>query len=135
MLTITALYGAALGVLAIVLAFIVVRQRLKNKVPLSDGDNTDVTLAMRTHANFVEYVPLCLVLLAAAEINQANTYLLHAYGAALLFARIWHAYGFLNSRKSKGDIPKGRFYGTIITITVLLSLCITNATVALGHYL
>ena len=48
---------------------------------------------MRVHANFAEYVPFAVVLLALMELQRAPAFLLHALGLVLLAGRLAHAYG------------------------------------------
>jgi uncharacterized membrane protein YecN with MAPEG domain len=49
--------------------------------------------ALRVQANFVENVPIGLLLLAALELQGAATAALHAFGAGLLACRLLHAWG------------------------------------------
>jgi uncharacterized membrane protein YecN with MAPEG domain len=70
------------------------------------------------HANFVEYVPLALVLMLLAELNGVNGAALHGAGILLLASRGLHAFGL--GRSSGRSF--GRFYGTAGTWLVLLGL-------------
>src|SRR3546814_5797173 len=63
---------------------------------------------IRGHANFVEYVPLCLLLIAILEFSHFSIYLIHALGLALLIGRILHGYAFSFTESSKF----GRMWGT-----------------------
>jgi hypothetical protein len=62
-------------------------------VPLGDGRRQTPQRVMRVHANFAEYVPLALFLLAPAELTGTTAPLLHTHGLALLSGRALHAYG------------------------------------------
>jgi uncharacterized membrane protein YecN with MAPEG domain len=55
----------------------------------------DVTLRrlVRAHANFAEYVPFALLLIAIAELFGTPAYLLHLLGVSLVLARLLHAVG------------------------------------------
>jgi len=55
----------------------------------------DVTLRrlVRVHANFAEYVPFALLLIAFAELFGTPAYLLHPLGVSLVVARVLHAVG------------------------------------------
>lgn len=44
----------------------------------------ELLLAMRRHANFIEFVPLALVLIAMLELNGVSTTASHALGAGLV---------------------------------------------------
>ena len=66
---ITALYAGILGFLMIGLAVAVGRVRGSSKISIGDGGDVDVIVAMRRHANFVEFVPLTLLLIALLELS------------------------------------------------------------------
>lgn len=119
--SITALYAALLALLLLALAGLVVRARWKYRTGLGVGTEPAMERAVRVHANFVEYVPLALVLLLLAEIGGARAGLLHACGATLLVARALHAYGL--SKTSGTSV--GRFWGTAGTWAVILTLAVT----------
>lgn len=94
MLHITALYAGLLGLLSIVLAVQTGQVRGKSGITLGDGGNEELVLAMRRHANFVEYVPLALILIGLLEMNGVSGTAVHALGAILFVSRVSHAYGF-----------------------------------------
>ena len=71
---------------------------------------------IRVHANFVEYVPLALLLLLVLELNSASALVLNVLGGSLVAGRVLHAYGLSTST---GTSP-GRFVGTILTWLVIL---------------
>ena len=93
MLTITALYAGILGLMALYLGSIPGRMRGRLKISVGDGGYPDMVLAMRRHANFVEWVPLALILIAMLEINGASKFAIHGFGASLVAFRICHAIG------------------------------------------
>lgn len=61
------------------------------------GDGNDETLRRRNRAfgNFIEYVPMCLIMLALIEIAGANEIFLWLVGSLLVVGRIIHALGML----------------------------------------
>ena len=63
---ITALYASLLAPLFILLSARVIGARRSAKVPVGDGGNTVLLRRMRVHANFAEYVPFALLLMALA---------------------------------------------------------------------
>ena len=86
---ITALYAGLLGLLAVLLANHVLYVRLRSATqPKWKPD-----AALRVQANFVENVPLALVLLLALELRGASAGALHAFGAGLVVCRVLHAFG------------------------------------------
>jgi len=55
---------------------------------------------MRVQANFAEYVPFALLLMALAESLHTWTWFLHLLGLALLLGRLSHAYGVSQSTET-----------------------------------
>ena len=115
-LPITSLYAGLLGLVLLWLSIRVVRARVANEVSLGDGGHSELRVAMRGQANFVEYVPMAILLLGLAELNGASTPLLHALGTLLVVARIAHPLGLADAF----EMVPARFLGTIITFAVLV---------------
>lgn len=113
---VTALYAGMLAILLVWLGFAVTLRRAKTGIALGDGGDRQLTMTMRRQANFIEYVPLALVLLALAEANGAPVWALHGAGIALVLARLGHVQGFILERGS----TVGRVGGTMLTWAVLL---------------
>lgn len=90
---ITALYAGLLGLVFLGLEIPIGRLRTVTNISLYDGGNQELAVAIRRHANFVEHVPLALLLIACLELNGAGHGLLHGLGAALLIARVVHPFG------------------------------------------
>ena len=120
---VTALYAGLCALLVIALAFKVVAFRRGKKVGLGTGGDKQGEIAVRTHANAVEYIPLALILMLIAEINGLSHLWLHCLGAALLFGRLLHAIGL--SAGSGGYHP-GRFIGTSLTWLVIIILAVID---------
>lgn len=121
-LTITAIYASLAGLLLLVLSFRVVRSRRKLSVGLGDGGQESLLRAQRAQANFTEYVPIALILLAVAESQVLTGWLLHTAGAILVLARLLHAWGLSQS----SGRSFGRYWGTLLTWVVILALSLTN---------
>lgn len=115
-LTVVPLYAAVLGVLFFVLSVRVIAFRRRHRVAFGSGSNPDLERRIRVHANFVEYVPLALLLLAMAELRGAPTLWLHVGCATLLAGRIAHAVGL--SRPATDDL--GRIIGVTGSQTAIL---------------
>jgi uncharacterized membrane protein YecN with MAPEG domain len=94
---VTALTALVLIPLLFRLAFAVIRKRKEHQVAVGTGNQADLEVAIRTHGNFIEYVPFVLMLLLCAEINGAPVWLTAPAGAALVIGRWIHA----------GAIPAG----------------------------
>ena len=115
LLPVTTIYAAALALVALVLSAGAGTRRAKLKIPVGDGGNEQLHHAVRRHGNFVEYVPLILLLIAIIELNGAPPTWLHGLGASLLAARIAHPFGI-------GSISHpARFFGAAVTALVLLA--------------
>jgi uncharacterized membrane protein YecN with MAPEG domain len=115
---ITGIYAALAGLMALLLAAWVVRARRRYRTTFGTGQELAVEMAVRVHANFIEYVPLALLLMLLGELNGLAGWLLHAAGATLLASRVLHAVGL---GRSPGR-SFGRFYGTAGTWLVVLGL-------------
>lgn len=115
-LAVTALYAGLNFIGTIVLAVLVVRQRLVTKTPIGDGGNKAMIKAIRAHNNNLEYVPIVIILLAILELNGLAGWALHALGAGLTVARILHPVGLYKSTSTSF----GRFWGTLLTWLVIL---------------
>ncbi|KAI1402231.1 membrane-associated, eicosanoid/glutathione metabolism protein [Hypoxylon fuscum] len=101
----------------------VVRYRLSEKYYLGDNSSKDgdlnnpLYLANRCHQNFIENVPLALMLAAFAELNGGNRKTITGLLSALLTLRILHAEAGLIKGLGIGR-PIG-YYGTMTTIAGL----------------
>jgi uncharacterized membrane protein YecN with MAPEG domain len=90
---ITALYAGLLGLLSTYLAFRTGSTRGRKGIVIGDGGDREMLLEMRRHANFVEYVPLALVLIMLLEMEGVRPLAIHALGATLVVGRVAHAAG------------------------------------------
>lgn len=93
----TALWAALLGPVLLWLSARVIRERRRARVALGTGGDAALERAMRAHANFVEYAPFALLLMALAEAGGAPGWLLHPLGAALLAGRVAHGWGIVRT--------------------------------------
>jgi len=119
---ITPFYAGLLALWFLVLSARVV-QRRQGGIFLGDGGDPQMLRVIRGHANFAEYVPLILLLMALLELGHTSSYFLHAAGIALLVARLLHGYALSFTQKFRF----GRFYGAGLTLLVLLAcgvLCV-----------
>ncbi len=120
-LSITALYAGIFAIFALVLSFRAGSYRGKARASILFGDPPNLELAqrVRVHQNFLEYVPMLLILMAVIELNGATPTFLHAVGASLVIARIAHAIGL----KHDNMAHVGRFIGA--AGTALLTLIVS----------
>ena len=104
--------------LYLVLTIRVVLHRNVHKIGIGTGGDESLSRKVRVHANFVEYVPLGLLLLALLELAAINTALLWTFGIALLVARVLHAIGLGGS----AGYSFGRATGALLTFATLLAM-------------
>lgn len=97
---ITALYAGVLGLMAIGLGATAGLYRAKENIAIGDGGDLQLRLRMRRHANFVENVPLALILIALLEMQAVADTAIYALGAALLLGRILHWVGFNDNARN-----------------------------------
>jgi uncharacterized membrane protein YecN with MAPEG domain len=118
-LPITLTIAAAAVLINIWLGARISRLRLHHKVSVGDAGNPAIEARMRAQANFIEYTPLFLILLALIELSiGSETWL---WGVAILFilARLAHPFGM--------DRPapnKLRLIGILVTWGVLVGLAL-----------
>jgi len=125
---VTVLYAGLNGLLVLLLAAGVMRQRMRARVQLGSGGDEGLERAQRALANWAEYVPLVLILMGLLEAQRTSFYLLHALGIALTVGRVLHAWGL--SRHSGRSF--GRSAGTALTWIALLVASVVAVVVGLG---
>ena len=90
---ITALYAGLLAIYGIWLSFQAGSMRGKTGISILHGDNMELAEKIRRHGNFIEYVPMALILIGVLEINGASPTFLHMLGVVLFLVRVAHAKG------------------------------------------
>jgi len=113
---ITVLYAGLLGVMSLLISFKAGSLRGKLGVSIGDGGHQELLLAMRRHGNFVEYVPLTLLIIALLEMNGGPPLAIHLLAGGLILFRFAHAVGL----KADTMAGAGRFIGAAGTALVLL---------------
>ena len=94
-LTITAIYAGVLAIFGLFLSARAGSFRGKSGVSILYGDPVNWELAerVRAHQNFLEYVPIMLILMGLIEVNGGNSTYLYVVGGLLVVARIAHYQG------------------------------------------
>lgn len=108
-LPVTLTIAAACAIVNLWLASRVVPGRLKG-VAVGDGGDPGMTARMRAHANFAEYAPIVLVLLAAIELSGGARWWLWCAGAVFVVGRLAHAIGM--TRPSPNPFRAGGILST-----------------------
>ncbi|MEH6829925.1 MAG: MAPEG family protein [Sulfitobacter sp.] len=127
MLSITPLYAGLLTLVFLALSVAVIMQRVAVEKADDGADETALNKSMRVQANFVEYVPLGVILMLCAELQGAPSLAIHAMGATLLIGRICHGIGM--SRTPQVSALRGG--GFLLTALML----VLSALAVLGHAL
>ena len=117
--SVTSAYLGILALLYIVLGLQVSRLRRGNKVLFGDGGNIKLRSAIRAHANFAEYVPIIVLMVAVLEMSGTPALRVHLLMGALLLARLLHPLGmYVGPRTLQFQIC--RVGGILLTLLVML---------------
>lgn len=108
-------YASLLAALYIFLSLRVIRMRRRERVAVGDGNNLRLRRAIRVHANFAEYVPLALILVAFVEMQRSTALLVHALCLSLVIGRVIHAYGVSQEKEDY----RLRVAGMALTFTTI----------------
>jgi hypothetical protein len=103
------MYASFLAIFALVLSFKAGSARGQSGLSVLFGEPANMELAqkVRVHQNFLEYVPIFLILFAAIEANGGSSMFLFVVGDLMIIARIAHAIGL----KHNNMAHKGRLIG------------------------
>jgi uncharacterized membrane protein YecN with MAPEG domain len=119
----TAAYLGILGLLYAVLGLQVSRLRRGNQVLFGDGGNIKLRSAIRAHANFAEYVPIIVLMVAMLEMSGMPATRVHLMMGTLLVARLLHPLGmYVGPRTMQFQIC--RVGGILLTLLVLVSAAV-----------
>ena len=116
-LPITLTMAGAATLVNIWLARRVGQVRVAERISIGDGGNEALARRMRAQANFVEYTPFFLILLALIELAVGSALWLWAVGGVYMIGRLIHAFG-MDGR------TRLRTIGILTTMTVLFGLAV-----------
>ncbi len=91
---ITMLYAGVLGLMSIYLGATCGMYRGKAGIDFGPGGDPELEMRMRRQANFLETVPLALILIALLEMQAISTYAIHGLGGAVVVGRLLHMLNF-----------------------------------------
>lgn len=129
LVVVTPIYSALLALIFTALAIRVIGQRRIARVSLGDGGDHNLLRRQRAHANFAEYVPIVLILMLCAELQQAQQWLLNIIGLCLVIGRLIHAYAV-----SQDPEPmRLRVLGMTLTIAALLIAALGNVVLVMAR--
>ena len=107
MLTITALYASFLSLIFYKLSKNVIKLRRQHKVSIGHKGHKDLEQSIRAQANFIEYVPLGLILLCCLEINKIHPLIVFILGGLLFVGRFLHSKSFTTNGTDKTKRVQG----------------------------
>mgnify|MGYP001817266594 CR=1 FL=1 len=117
---ITLLYASVFACFALVLSFRAGSFRGKTGVSVLYGSPANMELAerVRAHQNFLEYVPMVLIVMGAIEANGGSTLFLYVVGDLLIVARTAHAVGLRHDNMAHIGRLVGAGGTALITLVV-----------------
>jgi len=116
-LPITLTIAGASALISIWLGLRVSQLRIRRKVSVGDGGDPLVLSRMRAHANFGEYTPIFLILLALVELAKGSQTWLWMAAILFVLARLAHPFGM--DRPAPNPLRMG---GALLTWAVLIGL-------------
>ena len=126
----TTLSLAAAAILINLWHFIrIVRLRTSEKIIHGDGGNVLLMRRMRAQANFIENVPLTLILIGLIELSGKGGNWLAYVGVAYLVARIAHGFGM-----DAEGANAARAGGMMISLLLQVSLAVVGVLIVLGKF-
>ena len=129
MLPVTLMAAGGCALIAFWLGIRTGSARRAAKVSIGDGGDMKLIARMRAQANFSEYVPFILILIALIELSVGTSTWLWIAGALLLVARVAHPLGMDGMRGA-------RTFGIAATFLLLVGLALYAVTIPLfaGHH-
>ena len=124
--TTTSVYAALLAILFLALSIRVMLERRRAHVSFGEGTSETLKRRIRAQANFTEYAPIALILMALLELQGAGSFMLNAVGLLLLAGRGAHALGI-------GRVPEDRqlrIAGIVLTILAIILAVIALLAIA-----
>jgi uncharacterized protein len=126
---ITTLTIIPLAIIFLALWMNVTKTRSKLSQSIGDGGNVDLHERIRKHGNFVEWVPMVLLLLMLAEARGTAPVWLYTAGGLLTVGRILHPFGL----KAEQPLHPLRIAGnsTAILATLILLIALVRSVISL----
>ncbi len=119
---ITAVFASVTALLMLFLAYKVSTFRLKHRQGIGvNPDDPDFEVAVRAHANLVEYAPITLIVMGLGELNGVSIQVVYWVGMVFVAGRLLHAYGMFNGH---GGPHKARLVGILMTWLSMLVMSV-----------
>jgi uncharacterized membrane protein YecN with MAPEG domain len=128
LLSTTLCMAAAAAIINIWLGLRIGKIRHAEKISIGDGGNDMLIRRMRAQANFIENVPLALILIGAIELAGKGGAWLAPVAAVFMLGRVAHGIGM------DGKFMAGRGIGTMVSLLVVAGLSVIAVMIALGKF-
>lgn len=107
-------YAALLALYYIYLSINVIKIRRAESISLGNGNHPALERANRAHGNFIEYVPISLILVFLLEYQGLASHYVHALGGLLFISRTLHGSAIITNNL------KARQISMIVTFAIIL---------------
>lgn len=124
---IVSFYAGFLGLVLVWLSWTVIVWRKRTGIWLGDGGHEALQRAMRGQANFVETVPLTLVMLVLMAHLGAPAVALHLFGLTLSTGRLLHGLHFAAPGRARWLRAWGATLSLATTLAVAIGLFVHAA--------
>ena len=125
---VTSIYAVGLAIVMLILWLNVTKTRAAQHVSIGDGGDVALHERIRRHGNFIEWVPMTLILMALAEAQGAAAMWLYLAGALALGGRLVHPFGL----RADNSAHPARIIGNMGNILATLVLIVLLARAALA---
>ncbi len=123
-LPVTTLYALPLAVIFLALWFQVTSYRAASKVSIGDAGDVNLHERIRRHGNFIEWVPMGLILMALAEAGTSNSFALHTAGGLIVLGRALHPFGLKAARGTHPLRIAGNSCNILSTVILIVLLAL-----------
>jgi uncharacterized membrane protein YecN with MAPEG domain len=89
-ISVTLMFAAIFGFMHVVFTLRVGNYRFKSKISLGDGGDRELLKRVRAQGNFIENVPIALLLILLNDLDGAEDNTLMLMGSILLISRLTH---------------------------------------------
>ena len=113
-LPITSALAGAAAIFLVLLSLPIANRRRTQSISYGDGGDTKFNNWIRAQGNFIEYVPIALIVIGLVEMGGYQQILVCGLAAALALGRLLHAFGLI------AGALIGRILGMILTWSTLL---------------
>ena len=125
-LTITAVYALPLAAIYLILWFRVTQMRAALGISIGDAGNPALHERIRCHGNFVEWVPMVLILMIIAESLGADALYIHITGVLLVIGRLAHPFGLKAAQATHVLRIVGNSANILATLNVMVCLTVRS---------